>query len=301
MERYNGGAGAKALYDAAVTANFAKYSLTPGSLLTGAYAYPTGTFDQKLEAMKFDFNKPLENILEFESVDDLATNYTCAQLLSNAFVPKQPNNPGYDWLLFFELKPTPKQLNAPTGKLNKNILVVAIENKYTLLGNSTAINFKKDVAKKHKNTHTQLLPVTEEKNIVFVVMARRHYAPGNTLPKNTFVLSQDEYDKLVGPTILYLLKTVESMNPRSPSASSTSSSTSTSSTSSSSSTSTSSTSSSTLSSTTASTTPTKPSGKRGRDSDDEDDQPQKKKQKTGPCAHKCKDKATCAHNCCKRV
>lgn len=51
-ERYSGGAGAKALYDAAVTANFARYSLTPGALLTGAYAYPTaGTFDQKLEAI----------------------------------------------------------------------------------------------------------------------------------------------------------------------------------------------------------------------------------------------------------
>jgi len=236
----------------------------------------------------------LDGILEFESVEELA-KYSPTQLTSNAFVPKQPNNPGYDWLLFFELKPTPKQSNAPTGKLNKNILVVAIENKYTLLGNSTAINFKKDVAKKHKNTHTQLLPVTEEKNIVFVVMARRHYAPGNTLPKNTFVLSQDEYHKLVGPTILYLLKTVESMNPRSPSSASSMSSTSSSTTSSSTS------SSSTLSSTTASTTPTKPPGKRGRDSDDEDDQPQKKKQKTGPCAHKCKDKATCAHNCCKRV
>ncbi len=51
-ERYSGGAGAKALYDAAVTANFAKYGLTPGALLAGAYAYPTaGTFAQKLEAI----------------------------------------------------------------------------------------------------------------------------------------------------------------------------------------------------------------------------------------------------------
>jgi hypothetical protein len=52
MERYNGGAGAKALYDAAVNANFARFSLSSGSLLTGAYAYPTaGTFSQKLEAI----------------------------------------------------------------------------------------------------------------------------------------------------------------------------------------------------------------------------------------------------------
>ncbi|TGD57080.1 SusD/RagB family nutrient-binding outer membrane lipoprotein [Flavobacterium humi] len=52
MERYNGGVGAQALYNAAVTANFARYGLTPGTLLTGAYAYPTaGTFSQKLEAI----------------------------------------------------------------------------------------------------------------------------------------------------------------------------------------------------------------------------------------------------------
>ncbi len=51
MERYNSGTGAKALYDAAVTANFARYSLNASSLLAGNYAYPTGTFDQKLEAI----------------------------------------------------------------------------------------------------------------------------------------------------------------------------------------------------------------------------------------------------------
>ena len=52
MERYNGGTGAQALYEAAVSANFARYSLTPGTLLSGAYAYPTaGTFDQKLESI----------------------------------------------------------------------------------------------------------------------------------------------------------------------------------------------------------------------------------------------------------
>jgi hypothetical protein len=52
MERYNGGAGAKALYDAAVSANFSRYSLSAASYLTGAYLYPSaGTFDQKLEAI----------------------------------------------------------------------------------------------------------------------------------------------------------------------------------------------------------------------------------------------------------
>jgi hypothetical protein len=52
MERYNSGAGAKVLYDAAVTANFNRYSLNASPFLTGAYLYPVGgTFDQKLEAI----------------------------------------------------------------------------------------------------------------------------------------------------------------------------------------------------------------------------------------------------------
>lgn len=57
LERYyNGvapdGTTAKQLYDAGVTAAFAQVGLTPGALLTGAYAYPTGgTFEQKLEAI----------------------------------------------------------------------------------------------------------------------------------------------------------------------------------------------------------------------------------------------------------
>lgn len=51
-ERYNGGAGAKTLYDAAVNENFSKYGLSGASLLAGAYAYPTaGTLDQKIEAI----------------------------------------------------------------------------------------------------------------------------------------------------------------------------------------------------------------------------------------------------------
>ena len=50
-ERYDGGTGAKELYDKGVTAAFAQLGLTPGTLLTGDYAYPAGTFDQKLEAI----------------------------------------------------------------------------------------------------------------------------------------------------------------------------------------------------------------------------------------------------------
>jgi len=172
-------------------------------------------------------------------------------------VPKNPNNPGYDWLLFFELTTVPKPSKAPKGKINKNILVVAIENKFTLLGNSTVINYKDDIANKRKNTLKELLPVIQEENVVFVVMARRRYTSSTKLPRNTFVLSQDEYHKLVGPTMLYLLKTVESMDSRS-------------------------------TTTIVSPAPSKLlTGKRSRESDGEDDHPQKKKQKTRPyeCPH----------------
>lgn len=52
MIRYNGGTGAKALYDAAVSANFARHGSSAAAFLTGAYAFPdSGTFDQKLEAI----------------------------------------------------------------------------------------------------------------------------------------------------------------------------------------------------------------------------------------------------------
>jgi len=50
--RYFGGAGAKALYDAGVTAAFAQVNLTPGALLTGVYAFPDGgSIEQKQEAI----------------------------------------------------------------------------------------------------------------------------------------------------------------------------------------------------------------------------------------------------------
>jgi len=53
MERYNSGAGAQALYEAAVTANFTRNAVSGAAgFLAGAYAYPAaGTFDQKLEAI----------------------------------------------------------------------------------------------------------------------------------------------------------------------------------------------------------------------------------------------------------
>ncbi|MFZ4436461.1 MAG: SusD/RagB family nutrient-binding outer membrane lipoprotein [Flavobacterium psychrophilum] len=52
MERYNSGNGAKALYDAAVNANFTRFGLDGSTFVSGAYLYPVaGTFDQKLEAI----------------------------------------------------------------------------------------------------------------------------------------------------------------------------------------------------------------------------------------------------------
>lgn len=57
VERYFNGAGpngttGKQLYDAGVTAAFAQLGLTPGTLLTGDYAYPVaGTLAQKIEAI----------------------------------------------------------------------------------------------------------------------------------------------------------------------------------------------------------------------------------------------------------
>ena len=51
-ERYQGGVGAKALYDAAVNANFTRYGLSGSTFVAGAYAYPTaGTLENKVEAI----------------------------------------------------------------------------------------------------------------------------------------------------------------------------------------------------------------------------------------------------------
>ncbi|MBP6460566.1 MAG: SusD/RagB family nutrient-binding outer membrane lipoprotein [Crocinitomicaceae bacterium] len=50
-ERFNGGTGAKALYDAAVLANFTRYGLNGAVFVAGPYAYPTGTLESKIEAI----------------------------------------------------------------------------------------------------------------------------------------------------------------------------------------------------------------------------------------------------------
>jgi len=51
MERFNGGVGAKALYDAAVNANFTRYGLVGAAFVAGPYAYPVGTLEKKIEAI----------------------------------------------------------------------------------------------------------------------------------------------------------------------------------------------------------------------------------------------------------
>jgi hypothetical protein len=58
MERYNGGSGAKALYDEAIKENFKRYSpdeltkIDPTTLIAGAYNYPAGgTLEEKIEAI----------------------------------------------------------------------------------------------------------------------------------------------------------------------------------------------------------------------------------------------------------
>jgi hypothetical protein len=52
LERYKSGTGAKALYDAAINANFSRYGLNGAAFVSGAYAYPTaGTLENKIEAI----------------------------------------------------------------------------------------------------------------------------------------------------------------------------------------------------------------------------------------------------------
>ena len=50
-ERYFGGAGAKALYDAGVLAAFSALGQNGTAFVNGVYAYPTGTLEQKIEAI----------------------------------------------------------------------------------------------------------------------------------------------------------------------------------------------------------------------------------------------------------
>ena len=93
-ERYFAGAGAKALYDAGVVAAFDQEGLTPGTLLTGKYAYPVaGTFQQKLEAIilqkwaSFPGTHDLEGF--FEQSRTGYPRYSPVYSTSAAYVPGQ--------------------------------------------------------------------------------------------------------------------------------------------------------------------------------------------------------------------
>lgn len=49
--RYKNGANAKNLYEAGLTAAFDQWGLTPGDLVTGAYAFPDGSQEEKIKAI----------------------------------------------------------------------------------------------------------------------------------------------------------------------------------------------------------------------------------------------------------
>lgn len=49
--RYNGGSNVQTLYESGVNAAFAQWGITPGTLLTGTYAYPNSTMNDNLKAI----------------------------------------------------------------------------------------------------------------------------------------------------------------------------------------------------------------------------------------------------------
>ncbi|HEY6502992.1 MAG TPA: SusD/RagB family nutrient-binding outer membrane lipoprotein [Chitinophagaceae bacterium] len=95
LEKYYGGAGAKSHYDAGVTASFARYGDNPASFLAagGRYVYPSGTAEQKLEAIitqkyaSFPGSHALEGWLERNRTGypRISTVYST----SGAYVPGQ--------------------------------------------------------------------------------------------------------------------------------------------------------------------------------------------------------------------
>ena len=130
LERYFGGAGAKAMYDAGVTAAFARYgdNAAPFIAAGGKYAYPTGgTLEQKLEAIivqkwaSFPKSHELEGFFEknrtgyprTSPVYSTASNYVPGQFVyskngvTNGLFPKR--------LIFPDLE-TSKNANAPADE-----------------------------------------------------------------------------------------------------------------------------------------------------------------------------------------
>jgi hypothetical protein len=103
LERYFGGAGAKAKYDAGLSASFAEAGLTDGDIPAG-YAYAGGTFEQKLEQIivqkwaSFPGSHALEGFFEQQR-----TGYPKISPVYStdpAYDPEDPDEPGHvgEWV-----------------------------------------------------------------------------------------------------------------------------------------------------------------------------------------------------------
>ena len=165
--------------------------------ITEIYSSPYIKLEETIEQLQFDFTIPLE--LEwFDEVKKLETIDT-KELVSNIWIPKNTNNPGFDSLIF---------LRSRTDKT----YILAIENKYTLEGNTTKLNYQEDIVKKREKAVDELEKAGfAEDQIIFVLMALRPYDKKNQLPKNTIVIDDKAFYKLVGPTVLNVIKSFEVM------------------------------------------------------------------------------------------
>jgi len=165
--------------------------------ITEIYSSPYINLEETIEQLQFDFTIPLE--LEwFDEVKKLETIDT-KELVSNIWIPKNTNNPGFDSLIF---------LRSRTDKT----YILAIENKYTLEGNTTKLNYQEDIVKKREKAVDELEKAGfAEDQIIFVLMALRPYDKKNQLPKNTIVIDDKAFYKLVGPTVLNVIKSFEVM------------------------------------------------------------------------------------------
>jgi len=144
--------------------------------LTQVYCGAQYNLDPKIQILQFDFTLPLE-IGWFRDITELAGK-TSEELTAHIWVPENPNNPGFDCLLFFST--------------NTETYVVAIENKYTREGNTTVINYQKDIVEKRANSIHQLSAAGyDENNMIFVLMARRP-SPASPciLPRNTIMFEK---------------------------------------------------------------------------------------------------------------
>jgi len=184
--------------------------------LRDAYFTPHFNLEDSIENATFDFTKPLIDIVYFTDPSELNSK-SIGELTSHVFVPSKGNNPGFDCIFFCEM--SDNTTTTTTTKITtstNNLCVFVIENKYTVLGNTTQLDENVDIWGKHENTVKQLKTLKYNK-LVFVVMARRPYHRDNqtnskpNLPVNTIVVSQPYFHSLIGPSLLKLLQSGESM------------------------------------------------------------------------------------------